>query len=95
MIKFFSRWQQVGLVSEDADRARIQFKLSRATQNVTHTELAFLKNTNESSKAEVDIKNRFVLRSHVSYGIFLFYYLFFGSLKLFYRIFQYYAVSIF
>lgn len=71
MIKFFCRWQQVGLVSEDADRARIQFKLSKATQNVTLTELAFLKNGSESNGTELNVKSRFVLRSHVSWGSFL------------------------
>ncbi|KAK6105779.1 WD domain G-beta repeat family protein [Brugia pahangi] len=73
-------WQQVGLLSEDADRARIQFKLSKATQNVTLTELAFLKNSNESNGIELNAKNRFVLRSHAiaaicddgSYNLFTF-----------------------
>ncbi|VDK65275.1 unnamed protein product, partial [Onchocerca ochengi] len=62
-------WQQVGLVSEDADRARIQFKLSKASQNVTLTELAFLKNSNETSATELSAKSRFVLRSHAMVAI--------------------------
>ncbi|VBB25695.1 unnamed protein product [Acanthocheilonema viteae] len=62
-------WQQVGLVSEDADRARIQFKLSKATQNVTLTELAFIKNSSESTGTELNVKNRFVLRSHAVVAI--------------------------
>ncbi|VDK75516.1 unnamed protein product [Litomosoides sigmodontis] len=62
-------WQQVGLVSEDADRARIQFKLSKATQNVALTELAFIKYGNEANTAELNAKSRFILRSHAIVAI--------------------------
>lgn len=71
VMRFPYRWQQVGLVSEEADRARIQFKLSKATQNVTLTELAFVKYGNEANSAESNAKSRFILRSHVSYERFL------------------------
>ncbi|VDM95173.1 unnamed protein product [Thelazia callipaeda] len=73
-------WQQFGIIPDDTDRARIQLKLSRASQNVTMTELAFLKNEPEENGIDQNPNNRFILESHAlaaicddgSYSLFTF-----------------------